>query len=175
MRFINCCIILFSFNCFAGDNLESLDENEGYVILPLVISGMLPKSITLEEASVFGNSYKVKDIKIGENFELITLPAGDYKWTKIQINKSYYFNLEEYGYDIKVNKGVVNYGGHLIIDFNAQFGTARYNYVNRSSQVIKELESCCDNLMSKYSLYFTANSEDPFIDFLKSTKVGGRE
>jgi hypothetical protein len=173
MRFICYCILFISFNCFSENDLASLGENEGYVLLPLVISGMLPESITIEGAGVFGDSYRVRKLKAGENFELIILPVGDYKWTKIKVNKSYHFNLEEHEFSLTVNKGIINYGGHLIIDINSQFGTAKYNYVNRSSQAIKELESCCKNILSKYSLSFASNSEDPFINFLRSATTEG--
>jgi hypothetical protein len=173
MRFICYCILFISFNCFSENDLESLGENEGYVLLPLVISGMLPESVTIEEAGVFGDSYRVRKLKAGENFELIILPVGDYKWTKIKVNESYHFNLEEHEFSLTVNKGIINYGGHLIIDINSQFGTAKYNYVNRSSQAIKELENCCKNILSKYSLSFASNSEDPFIEFLRSATTEG--
>ncbi|WNC69929.1 hypothetical protein RI845_07270 [Thalassotalea nanhaiensis] len=168
MRFIIYCILFLSFNCLAENNVEHLGEDEGYVILPLVISGMVPESIILEDSDIFGASYKVKKLKAGENFELIILPAGEYKWSKIKVNKSYYFNLEESEFNLTVKKDKINYGGHLIIDINSQFGTANYNYVNRSSQVIKELEDCCKTLTTQYSLTFTGKSEDPYIEFYRS-------
>jgi len=173
MRFICYCIIFISFTCFAESELENLSENEGYVLLPLIISGMVPESITLKEDKFFGHSYIAENLELGENFKLITLPAGDYTWTKIKINHNYYFDLDKQGFSLTVKKGVINYGGHLIVDINQMFETAKYNYVNRSSQAIDELQNCCVNLISDYSLIFSGGTEDPFIDFLSNASMKG--
>jgi hypothetical protein len=173
MKLIGYCILFFSLSSLADNNIEHLNVNEGYAILPLVISGTIPETITIEGSAVFAESYTVKRLKAGNNYELIVLPAGEYKWTKIRVNKSYYFDLEDHEFILTVRKNNINYGGHLIIDINSQFGTAKYNYVNRSSQIIKELEDCCNTIMPKYPLIFTGDSEDPFIDFYRNAVSEG--
>jgi hypothetical protein len=174
MKFLSCFILLLcvSFYCLAENDIGPLGENEGYVILPLVVSGLIPESVTIADSNLFGNSYKVENIKGGNNFNIIRLPAGEYKWSKVRLHKSHYFNLKDKEFNLTVKSGVINYGGHLIVEINPEFGTANLNYVNRSSQIIKELEECCINLMVKYQLTFAGNSEDPFIEFYRAVIAG---
>ena len=172
MRFITFCFLIMSFYSLAQDNPKEPTEKEGYVALPIIISGATPESISITGASFFDSGYKIKELVSGNNFKLITLPVGNYKWKRIKLNDSYYFNLEDLEFNISVKKGVVNYSGHLIIDINNRYATANYRYINRSSQTLEELKSCCEEIISDYPLVFTAKSQDPFIDAIKQATIG---
>lgn len=162
-----------SFSSLAENDLKVPTEKEGYVALPIVISGATPKSVTISGEGVFDSNYKVIELEPGENFRLITLPEGNYKWKKVKLNNNYYFNLKDLEFSVSVKKGVINYGGHLILDINDRYATVNYRYINRSSQTIEALESCCATVMSNYPLVFSAKSKDPFIDAINKVTTGG--
>lgn len=147
--------------------MSALKDDEGYVVLPIIIDGYPPYNVLLEEKGAFGTSYKVRDIVAGLNFSVIKLPAGHYRWSRINFRSDHYFGIKDNGFNINVKPGVINYGGHLVIDINYRFASARYNYVNRSSSVIDELSTNYQDIYAKYSLEFAGVSPDPFIDFYR--------
>lgn len=152
-------------HCAAEPTLSPLADDEGYLALNIVIQSMVPESVKLESAELFGAGHLVRELKSGENFHLIKLPAGEYSWSRIQVNNSYYFNIDDQNFNVSVLPGKINYSGHLLIEIFQYYGTAYFNYVNRSSQVIDALEGCCAELSKQYPLVFTGTSPDPFIDF----------
>ncbi|WP_444905212.1 hypothetical protein ACJJIU_11210 [Microbulbifer sp. CnH-101-E] len=162
---------LISYNCLAEnkDMIPPLSPGEGYAILPLSIHGTPPKSVKLQDPKSFGKSFIFKSPATGNNFKIIKLPAGNYRWTKVIANRNYLFNLKEKQFDLIIHEGAINYGGHLTIDINWTFGTATFDYLNRSSETIEELESCCQKLLEQHPLTFTGNTKDPFIKFYLET------
>ena len=165
-------ILLFS--CFNAFAYEELLPNEGYVVIKIIIKETLPESIKLKSNKFSGENYTKSDLKEGDNFELIKLPAGEYHWSRLNELNGRYFNLDEHKFSFKVVAGKINYGGHLLVDINTRFGTANFDYVNRSSTVIDQLEGCCSELLNSIPLIYTGTSVDPFIEFYQgiSNKKG---
>jgi hypothetical protein len=171
MNFKLLIILFFSFNACA---YEKLSANEGYVAINIIIKQGVPESIKITSINFLGESYTKSDLKEGDNFELIKLPAGDYYWSRLNIFNGRYFNLKENKFSLKVVAGKINYGGHLLVDINQKFGTANLNYMNRSSTVIDQLDTCCSELLNAIPLIYTGTFVDPFIEFYQniSSKKG---
>ena len=156
-------LFLLSNTAFAEDAIETLEKNEGYVVVPIIIRDEIPWSIRLKGKKMFGGSYTARDLSSGENFQVVKLPAGQYQWSRINLVSDFYFDLENHSFNLTVKPGVINYGGHLILNINRRFGTAQYDYVNRSSLVIEQLTDKFYTLSQQYNLEFTGHSPDPFI------------
>lgn len=175
MKLFKYALLCASFSCAANTELEPLENDEGYLVLPVVLKGSIPDSVTIKGEGVFSDGYMFRDLTFGTNFEVIKLPAGSYKWARINVNERTYFTLKKHDFNVEVKPGVINYGGHLVIDVNLRFGTASYDYVNRSSEIIHWLQDCCSDEMSNHPLEFTSSSQDPFIDFYLNIGNGGEE
>lgn len=150
---------------YATTALEPLEENEAYVVIPLIVEGHIPDYIRLESTSSFGESYRAKDLVGGESFSVIKLPAGEYQWTRINMHNDRFFDLEDNNFKINVKAGVINYGGHLKVKINYRFSTAQYNYMNRSSVVMDKLKQEYPEIYGSYPLIFAGHSPDPFIAY----------
>lgn len=166
-------VLLFPcFNTFAYDKLLA---NEGYVVINIINNDALPQSIKIKSSNFLGVDYTKSDLKEGDNFELIKLPEGEYYWSRLKLKNGRYFNLEDHNFTLKVIAGKINYGGHLLVDVNSKFSTGSFDYVNRSSVVIEQLESYCSDLLNSITLIYTGTSVDPFIEFFQmiSNEKGG--
>lgn len=173
----------------AGKPIGLLGEGEGYVILAVVSTGSTPESLKLEERAFFGNSHTFRDLADGENIDLVRLPAGEYHWTRADLighvyvtfkgerreisSPRYHFDLDDGRFTLTVREGVINYGGHLLVDLSS--GTGYIHYVNRTSQALNALERCCNALLEKYPFVVPASYEDPFLQFYRKLVVGGAE
>ncbi|BBM03551.1 hypothetical protein [Microbulbifer sp. GL-2] len=158
-------LYLASQDGLAKEFIEPLSPGEGYAVLALVISGEVPKSVKIQTPKLFGKSYLFEDLSDGNNFKIIRLPAGEYRWTKVTTNRNSYYKIKEKEFNLNIQEGSINYGGHLTINTNWQFETAEFDYINRTSQTIEELEKCCLTLLNEYPLLFTERAKDPFIKF----------
>lgn len=167
-------ILFTASSSLSYDKLEKLKNKEGYVLLPLMISGATPRTVILKSQSLFGENYRFDNIKTGMNYRIIKLPVGKYKWSRIKLNSRYYFDLKDENYLVIVKENTINYSGHLAIDINDEFGTAQYKYVNRSTQAMVELNSCCSSITSLYPTIYTGDFEDPFINYYEKILSEGR-
>jgi hypothetical protein len=165
-------LLLPCFNTFAD---EKLLANEGYVVINIIVKDALPQSVKIKSSNFLGENYTKSDLKVGENFELIKLPEGEYYWSRLNLKNGRYFDLEDNNFTLKVIAGKINYSGHLLVDVNSKFSTGSFDYVNRSSVVIEQLESCCSELLNFITLIYTGRSVDPFIEFFQriSNEKGG--
>lgn len=154
-----------------SNTLEPLDDDEGYLVVATNIDGFVPRHLTLSGESIFQGGYLMDELKIGNNIRIIKMKAGSYHWSKLKINKTYLFKLEEDKYILNVEAGKINYSGHLIVNVYPQFGTADFRFVNRASQVFDEIESCCENLLEQTPLLFNGTGVDPFVDYFSGLKI----
>ena len=159
--------LLFSPLIFANSALTPLEQDDAYVVIPLIIEGHIPESIRLQATTIFGKSYKAKELKVGNNFSIIKLPAGEYQWNRITMYNDRFFDLDDNNFKINVRPGVINYGGHLQAKINFRFSTAQFNYMNRSSVVMDKLKESYPDIYEKYPLVFSGHFPDPFISHYK--------
>lgn len=161
---------LISFNSLSN-MLDPLNDNEGYLVVATNIDGFIPRHFTLSGESIFQGSYLMDELTFGDNIRIIKMKAGTYHWSKLKINNTYSFKLEEDKYTLKVEAGKVNYSGHLIVNVYPQYGTANFRFVNRVSQVFDEIENCCDSLLENTPLIFNGTGADPFVDYFSRLKI----
>lgn len=164
---------LLAFNCLNINShaLDALEDDEGYLVVAANIEGYIPRNLTLSGESIFQGGYLMEELTLGNNIRIIKMNAGIYHWSKLKINKTYLFELEEDKYSLKVEAGKVNYAGHLIVNVYPQYGTADFRFVNRASQVFDEMKDCCAELLEQKSLVFNGTGADPFIDYFSELTV----
>jgi hypothetical protein len=82
------------------------------------------KLAILESHSLVSSA--VLNISSGENFRVITLPAGDYTWRGIYAGNRYReFNGR---YAFKIVAGAINYIGDMYIDFDQNMSKFRLSF-----------------------------------------------
>ncbi len=154
-----------------SNTLEPLDDDEGYLVVATNIDGYIPRNLTLSGESIFQGGYLMEELALGNNIRIIKMNSGVYHWSKLKINKTYLFELEEDKYSLRVEAGKINYAGHLIVNVYPQHGTADFRFVNRLSQVFDEINDCCESLLEQTPLVFNGTGVDPFVDYFRDLQV----
>lgn len=178
--FIYACIFTFSssFSHAIEDNIQipKLKSNEGYLLAGIEIYNIIPSKIYLQGDSLLSIE-SIADLAPGDQYRLLALPAGTYTYKRVfnnaHINKNVYWSILERKFSVTVKAGAINYSGHLISDIE---GTryASFSYRNRSSQALRFLDQCCNQLLSKYSFRYTGESPDPYAEFRTRTQGGNK-
>ncbi|WP_417347066.1 hypothetical protein [Ferrimonas sp.] len=161
--------IFFSSFCWSLDAPPPLEEGEGYVFVVIHTPWKSIKSVSLHSVDFFGDSEVIEDLEYGENIRLIKLKEGKYSYSKIKLDNRYYIKFDESDFTVDVSAGSINYGGHFFI-YSPSYTRFRFQYVNRISAVLDELESCCEDLLEQYDLRYRGRYPDPFMEFYESER-----
>lgn len=155
---------------FAQDTLK---KDEGYILIAIYVeSGYLPTKITLEGTG-WGNDITIKDLEGYNNYRLLAVSEGTYKFDRIYLNRKNYFNIEEQEFELKVVAGKVNYAGDLSIQTGMNSGHsgstldgAMFFFNNKSSQALKYLEKNHIEHLKNYPLNYSGRQRDHFFDYV---------
>ena len=175
---INCLfIVLVSVCSHSSFALEPLDKDEGYILIAIYIeSGYLPTKVTLE-GSGWGNDITVKNFKGHENYRLLPVEAGTYKFSRLYLDKRNYFDLEDREFVINVVPGNIKYAGDLSVQTGMNSGFsgsildgAAFFFNNKSSLALNYLERNNLEVLSEFDLHYSGQQRDHFFDFVSSNK-----
>lgn len=151
------------------DNITNIDN--GYLLLGIDTNRDL-KSIRLSGAASIELTHK--DISADADYILIQLPAGQYTFNKIDLDRYFYLDFdEEKLWDFSVKSGKINYVGHLEL-FNRGFFSRSINIelLNKSSQALEFMEEQYPNILNARQITYTGAGEDSFLDFAHTPRAG---
>lgn len=167
-----CSLVLASWLSYAQAKLSitSLKPGYGYLLVAVEAYGLAPSKILLK-GNKFLTSTSVASLKLGNNYQLLALPAGEYTYNQIynhqQLNSDTYWDILNHDYSIQVQADVISYGGHLVSSIDESY--AEFLFRNRSSQAWAYINQCCSQLLRTNTFHYTGHYPDPFIEILKSS------
>jgi hypothetical protein len=150
------------------DGAVQLKQEEGFLLIAL------KSNINLKEILISGEKYiklTAEDLRKGNSFILVNLPAGDYKFDKIRLNSFVRIDdFEDDIWDFRVQKNTISYVGHL--DFQNTFW-GFYSYVklvNKSSIALEYLEDEFPEMLTNHSVQYQGPGQDKFFDVVGFSK-----
>lgn len=150
------------------DGKTTISKDHGFLLLNI------ESNIDLKEIFLYGTEFislTGKDIQAGSNYILVDLKAGEYTFTKIRLDNNWYINLEEEHWTVDINKGQVNYVGHLELVRARHSGrVSKVELVNRSSEALEYLENSYPSILAQHSVNFSGFGEDDFFTLASSMK-----
>ncbi|MCY7296501.1 hypothetical protein [Alteromonas sp. a30] len=164
--------MLMLLGCGATKNTLSKDKDilasnhDGYLLMSV------DTQTDLSSIRVFGRTtftLSKDDLRKGSNYILLALPAGDYRFTKITIGRSYYMLRDEI-WDFSIKPQVISYVGDL--SFVSAFGGANISLVNQSSMALEFLEDSFPNILAQRAVEYQGPGEDSFFDYAASVEQG---
>lgn len=170
-----CSLALVFWSCVtqANPSKTALKPGHGYLLVAIEAYGLAPSKILLK-GNKFLASTSVASLELGNNYQLIALPAGEYTYNQVynhqQLDNETYWDILNHGYSIKVQADIISYGGHLISSIDESY--AEFLFRNRSSQAWSYINQCCSQLLKTNSFHYTGHYPDPFIEILKSSIAG---
>lgn len=145
-----------------NDGSVQLTQDEGFLLIAL------KSNINLKEILISGESYvklTAEDLRKGNSYILVKLPAGDYTFDKIRLNSYIYIDdFDDEIWDFNVQKNTISYVGHL--DFkNAFWGYySVIKLVNKSSIALEYLEDEFPEMLTNHSVQYQGPGQDRFFD-----------
>lgn len=144
------------------DGAVQLKQEEGFLLIAL------KSNINLKEISISGEKYiklSAKDLRKGNSYILVNLPAGDYTFDQIKLNSYIRINdFEDDIWDFSVQKNTISYVGHL--DFRStMWGFYSYiKLINKSSIALEYLEDEFPEMLTNHSVQYQGPGQDSFFD-----------
>lgn len=163
----------------SNDTQADLTNNMGYALIPIY------RNTAIHQIRISGEKYiqfDALDLKNEMTYSMIPLPAGQYRYDEIRLNKytvidDFDINVDHLGFEIRA--GVVNYVGHLIVNNHSNSSNTyrlSYEIQNNSSIALEHLEKHYPNIIEKYNVIYNGPGTDDFFSFAKSiTSIIGEE
>jgi dipeptidyl aminopeptidase/acylaminoacyl peptidase len=117
--------------------------------------------------SMFGGT-TLTGLAGGTNIRLIELPAGDYRWSRIDLpgRLRYLHVRDDARFHFRVEPGSINYAGDLCVTL-ATGGSERYaiTVTNRAARMLVHLDRTWPGARRSYPLRYAGPSPDHFLQF----------
>ena len=150
-----------------ADAISETDLTSGYLLIGVETNFNL-KEINIDGPTDINLSHK--DLRAGNNFILVPLPAGTFEVTGINMTHYSHFEMrEEDDWSFEIKPQTISYVGHLEFDwrgFNRSY--AHIELVNRSTEALEFMQKDFPNILSSRMLYYGGPGEDSFFDFLET-------
>lgn len=145
---------------------QELAGNEGYLVVSLKVSGIGFEALWIRRNGAVGEGYTFTNQNMyrGINYVVIKAKAGRYSWGRLKTVNVGGRGLEKGMFDFVVSPGKINYGGHMVIEY--LYMRPSIKLLNRASQAINHMTSCCQSLLDKYEFQYVAGEADPFLQYL---------
>jgi hypothetical protein len=172
--------ILFSILCISscGLKIASLNQEQATKIPPengLVIIG-LESNRGYHKVQISGEASTNIDydlLKEADPFLVISLPQGDYEFSRIWLTQYNYLKLADSSdgidWSFNVKAGAITYVGNLVL---TQKNWNRYfiRNINQSSLALEFLEDDYSNLLATHKLRFSGSDKDKFFSYIAELK-----
>jgi dipeptidyl aminopeptidase/acylaminoacyl peptidase len=147
---------------------ESIDLKPGDGLLAVDIEALaFVNSAKIDRiGAVFGGT-TLTDLHSGTNTRLITLSAGEYRWSRINLSQGlWYLRVrDDAQFHFKIEPGVLNYIGDLNIAPSGSGLTYRMNLINRSARMMVKLDQDFPGVRRKLSFRYQGRFPDRFPQF----------
>ncbi|MEM1262359.1 MAG: hypothetical protein AAGH76_08175 [Pseudomonadota bacterium] len=161
-------------------DIETVGPNEGLVVLAMYIDGRVMR-LTLDKRGSMTGARAFKNVKVGQFFRIIKLPAGEYQWTTVrtseELTRSYFADRTLYYYDFrdrdlsfKVEPGKLNFTGVLMYS-----GSGYADIKDRTSIVMRLVENRYPEFLERYPAVNGLVPGDKYLDFFLSEKRSWQE
>jgi len=131
-----------------------------------------------------GNGIAVDRIPAGGSLRLVILPAGAYRWSRIDLASGvpgyrYWIQMRrDPHWEFRVEAGAMCYAGALLLEHDSGPGRAQRLFpriVNRSSTMLDLLERKHPELLLRHPLRYTGRGRDDFLSAYQTVVRGLRE
>lgn len=174
MRFIVIFLSLLLASCASTvdeiivDN-HVLKSNTGLALIPIF------SNLDIYQIRISGEKYfqfDANNIDFDKKYLLVELPAGEYSYSEIRLNKyTIISEFEEGKWSFNVKPGVINYAGHFVIHNSSEmWGVYQLSFMihNNASMALEYLEDHYPHLLKTYSIVYSGPGEDDFFSFIES-------
>lgn len=173
MRFL--AIVFLSVSCLftadaigrefkAGDEVK-VKDGDGLLVVNISSEAFIDVVKIERMGSLFGGASLTR-LGRGDNVRLIELPAGDYRWSRIDMQYMAYLNIrKDARFQFKVEPGVINYPGDLDIEYAGSGGRYHTNVSDRAGRAMVNLDSLYPGVRQKFPLRYQGALPDKFPEF----------
>lgn len=140
-------------DCAAGNiknvkDTAKLESTEGILVTNVVSNARMKVTIDRIDREHSTLSSVAMQIKSGENFRVIAIPAGDYFWSGIYVSNRYR-NFDGY-FRFKIIPGKINYIGDAYININWDRRRFHLVFVDHNLEARQQLKESYPNVSRSY-------------------------
>jgi dipeptidyl aminopeptidase/acylaminoacyl peptidase len=150
----------------AGDPVD-LKPGEGLLAVDIDAVGVISAAKLDRIGSLFGGT-TITDLHWGTNVRLIALPAGAYRWSRLDliVSQTYLRLPDDPAYRVKIEAGVLNYAGDLNLSPSGSGLNYNVAMVDHAARMMVRLDHDFPGLRRKFVLRYQGLLPDPFPQFL---------
>jgi dipeptidyl aminopeptidase/acylaminoacyl peptidase len=148
----------------AGEEVKVKDGN-GLLAVDINTTNAYVNVVKVERVgSLFGGT-SLTGLGLGDNVRLVELPAGTYRWSRVDMNGAYLHIRDDERFQFKVEPGVINYPGDLDIQSTGS-GNRYYTTVSdRAGRAMSNLDTMYPGVRHKFPLRYQGALPDGFPEF----------
>ncbi len=142
----------------------NIKVGEGYLLMAV------DTNLNLQKIKISGRKsieLTNKDLRIGSNYILINLPAGNYSFERVVFRSARgrtWSNLTEGMWDFKVSQGAISYVGHVKVKTSYWSYWTSTELVNNISQAMVYMEQNFANILKSRVFEYHGPGEDNFLE-----------
>ncbi len=144
----------------APGEMPKLDADEGLLLIA-VDSNIDLQSLRISREGMNLDVRNMRDLNKGRNSQLYVVPAGRYRWSRLNTDINYYRLGDDAEYAFEVKAGVINYPGDLIYRRYGWF-SSKTQISNRGLAAMDWLDKEHPSLFRVQRFEFTGHYPDPF-------------
>jgi dipeptidyl aminopeptidase/acylaminoacyl peptidase len=112
----------------------------------------------------------VNHVHAGHNFRLFEIPAGEYRWSRIDLMSGWeYLRVrDDPRYRFRVLPGVINYPGTFEVTNSVVWGRYHFSVGNHMARVLATLDHDYAGTQAKFPVRYLGELPDPFAEFVRS-------
>ena len=112
----------------------------------------------------------VNHVHAGHNFRLFEVPAGEYRWSRIDLMSGWeYLRVrDEPRHRFKVLPGLINYPGTFEVTNSIVWGRYHFSVGNHMARVLATLDRDYPGTQVKFPVRYLGELPDPFAEFVRS-------
>ena len=147
-----------------GEEVKVKDGN-GLLAVDINTANAYVNVVKIERVgSLFGGT-SLTGLGLGDNVRLVELPAGTYRWSRVDMNGAYLHIRDDERFQFKVEPGVINYPGDLDIEYTGS-GNRYYTTVSdRAGRAMSNLDTMYPGVRHKFPLRYQGALPDGFPEF----------
>jgi dipeptidyl aminopeptidase/acylaminoacyl peptidase len=146
----------------------TIDPADGNGLLAVDIDALAPISAVRIEhiGSVFGGTTLTR-LQSGTNVRLVELPAGDYRWSRIDFADRTIHQAvgDDARFRFTIEPGIINYVGDLCIAPAGYGGRHHISVTNRAARMLIHLDRAYPGARRKYPMRYQGAFPDRFLPF----------
>lgn len=140
----------------------NIKMNEGYLMVGLDTNANLNKIRIAGRKSV---TFTRQDLRVGSNFILTTVPAGEYHFKRIVFQQGYR-NLDEVALKFTIEPGKINYVGNIELRQNPWSWYSTFLMLNQTSMALEFLQESFPKMLATNKVRYGGPGKDNFFNVI---------